>query len=145
MKKITIKTIPHSEQRYDTCGDWWFEMDGSLEIRVSALKDERFEELIAVHELWEAILCRHRNISEKSVTEFDKQWLNKNATGEPGDDSLAPYCREHCSATGVERMLASDLDVYWEEYEADLKDLQLQKNDQAQEDQEGHKQSDPEL
>ena len=32
---ITIKTIAHDKQRYDTVGDWWFDDEGDLQIRVS--------------------------------------------------------------------------------------------------------------
>jgi hypothetical protein len=34
MKTITIKTIPHSQQRYNTVGDWYRDGDG-WQVRVS--------------------------------------------------------------------------------------------------------------
>ena len=33
--KIEIRTIPHEQQRYPTCGDWQFEKPDELTIRVS--------------------------------------------------------------------------------------------------------------
>jgi hypothetical protein len=117
---ITIKTVPHSEQRYPTCGDWFWE-NGTLHIRVSELSDWRFEALIAVHELWESFLCKHRKITQDEVDKFDKQFeARRQDESEPGDAPDAPYRREHCSATGVERILASELQVTWDEYEKEV-------------------------
>src|SRR6516165_10297182 len=96
--KITIEVIPHKAQRYPTVGDWWFDKNGDLEIRVSALSDWRLESLIAVHELWEVLLCKHTGITEASVTEFDVEFEKRRAPGddsEPGDSPKAPYRSEH--------------------------------------------------
>ena len=127
--KITIEVIRHKEQRYPTVGDWWFDKNGDLEIRVSALSDWRLESLIAVHELWEVLLCKERGISQASVDEFDMRFEKERELGdhgeeeEPGDDPKAPYRSEHCSATGVERLLASLLGIDWRGYEERLDSL----------------------
>jgi hypothetical protein len=118
--KIIIETIPVSEMRYPSAGDYWWDENGTLQIKVAETGNEDFNKLIAQHELWEAWLCRHRGIKESDITDFDVQFEQKRNLGnkdEPGDSSLAPYKKEHCSATGVERMLAADLDVDWEKYE----------------------------
>ena len=39
--KIVVDTIPHSQQRYDTVGDWHFTKASNLEIRVTRLSDRR--------------------------------------------------------------------------------------------------------
>jgi hypothetical protein len=59
--KIVIETIPHLDQRYKTCGDWFYEGE-DLHIKVSDLKDWKKEATIAVHELVEAILCKQQCI-----------------------------------------------------------------------------------
>lgn len=119
---ITIKTIPHDKQRYETPGDWFFAKNGNLEIRVSCLGDWKLEALMAIHELSEVLLCKHRGIDQKTVDEFDIEFEKYRKAGrygpsdEPGDDHHAPYFREHCFATGIERLLASQLEVDWNQY-----------------------------
>ncbi len=78
---INIFTIPHGDQRYSTCGDWRVQgLDSAsrfhqyFRIDVSELKDWRFEALVAIHEMVEMLLCRHRGISEEEVTAWDKQF-----------------------------------------------------------------------
>lgn len=110
--KILIETTPHLKQRYNTVGDWYVEGD-IVCIRVSQLGNWRYEALIAVHELFEYLLCTHDGITQETVDQFDKTYLGD----EPGDDPFAPYRSQHCFATGIERMLAAALDVGWKQYE----------------------------
>jgi hypothetical protein len=124
--KITIETIPHEQQRYPTIGDWVFDGKGDLTIRVSALGDWRYEALIAVHELVEVLLCKHQGVSQEAVDQFDLEFERKRTeddTAEPGDALEAPYRKQHCFATGVERLLASELGVGWKEYEERINTL----------------------
>lgn len=117
---ITIKTIPHDQHRYPTVGDWWFTPEGDLEIRVSAMGDWRHEALVAVHELAEVLLCKERGITEEAVTQFDIMFEANRQPGddsEAGDDPRAPYRWEHFFATNVERLLADQLNVDWQEYD----------------------------
>ena len=139
--KIVIETIPHEKQRYPTVGDWYFEPTypatnpekgillqpiETLHIRVSKLSDWRREALIAVHELVEVLLCKHEGITQESVDLFDNQFeatRPEDNFDEPGDDPQAPYVKQHCTATGIERLLAAQLGVNWKEYEAELERL----------------------
>lgn len=122
---INIKTIPHEEQRYETIGDWLFEENGDLQIRVSemGLGNEKYEALVAVHELIEALLCKDQGVSGQEVDEFDKQFELDRESGkhsleeEPGDDPAAPYQSEHFFATTVERLMAQAMGVDWKIYE----------------------------
>lgn len=121
--KIIIETIPHETQRYTTVGDWFYDENGTLHIKVSSLSDWRREVLVAIHELVEVVLCKHHGVSTELVDEFDIQFEKARVEGdesEPGDDPKAPYVNKHCFATGVERLLAQVLDVKWKEYEAEL-------------------------
>lgn len=123
---INIEIIEHANQRYPTVGDWFFEPNGDLMIRVSRLSDWRREMLIAVHELVEVLICKHQGISQEQVDAFDKDFeahRHPDNEDEPGDDPTAPYVKEHCIATGVERLLAAELDVSWKDYENELNDL----------------------
>ncbi len=119
---ISIKTIPHADQRYRTPGDWVVTPDGDLEILVSATGDWREEALVAFHELREVLVCKHRGISQQAVDSFDLVYEKDRDEGrhapeeEPGNDPRAPYFEAHQAATQAERALAYDLDVNWQEY-----------------------------
>lgn len=114
--KMIVSTIPHKTQRYDTCGDWFFDESGNLHVNISSMGDWRCEALVAVHEIVEALLCKARNIPQHVVDAFDKRLIAENYQGEPGDHPQAPYHAEHCFATAFERMLCAALAVDWEEY-----------------------------
>lgn len=119
MIKVTIETIPHSAHRYNTIGDWLVDQNGALIIRVSDLADWRLEMLVAIHELIEAALCAHANITQEKVDAFD---MNYKGDEEPGDDPKAPYAGPHCVATGVERIIAACMGISWSKYESVLAD-----------------------
>lgn len=128
--RVNIETIPHELQRYPTVGDYW--QEGDIEqVRISAMRDWRFEVLVTIHELVEMALTRKRGISEAAITEFDVGFeadrLEGLRTGEPGDDPKAPYRREHIFATNLERLLAAELDVDWPEYESYVDSLGFKK------------------
>ena len=121
MLNIDIKTIPHKKQKYETVGDYW-EKNGKKSIRVSDMKNPKYELLIAIHELLEQALTADRGIAEKLINEFDHRFEAERELGqhtideEPGFDPYAPYLKEHAFATKVERMLAQELGVDWEKY-----------------------------
>jgi len=128
--RIFIKAIDHKNQRYETVGDWWFEktiQDGEcLQVRVSKMSDWRYEICVVVHELVECFACRHAKVTQDQVDKFDKAFEACRANGntdEPGDSPKAPYRFQHCIATGVERVLAAVLGVYWSKYEAEINSL----------------------
>jgi hypothetical protein len=117
--KITIETIPHAEQRYPTVGDWQWLGPDHLIIPVSETGDWRYNAAIAVHELIEALLCRNDGVDEATVSAFDiayEEDRELDDDSEPGDDPAAPYNRQHCFATAVERMLIAAFGASWDEY-----------------------------
>jgi hypothetical protein len=128
--KIHVETIPHSEQRYPTVGDYW-SADGVQHIRVSHMVDWRYEVLVAMHELVEMALTRHRGISEPRITEFDLEFERSREQGrgfsEPGDHPDAPYRKEHFFATNIERLFAAELDVDWFVYDEYVESLGVKK------------------
>jgi len=123
--RITLKTIPHKEQRYKTVGDWHEGLrGGEVEIISSELADWRSEFLILVHELVEWGLCKQAEITQEAVDKFDMARENRQLEGvELGDLKDAPYRKQHCLATAVERMIAAELGVIWSEYEEELNKL----------------------
>jgi hypothetical protein len=128
---IHLQTIPHDQQRYPTVGDYWEEADGVEHVRVSELPDWRYEALVAVHEIVELLLAKHRAISEEAISAFDVEFERDRehgkVLGEPGDDPRAPYKREHFFATNVERLLAAELEVDWRSYETLVDSLGVKK------------------
>jgi hypothetical protein len=117
--KIQLRTIPHSEQRYETCGDWENLPEGSLRISVSDMGNDDYAFLVAIHELVEVWLCNKRGITDEAVSAFDIEYEKNRPEGdesEPGNHPDAPYRKEHFFATNIERMIALELGLDWEKY-----------------------------
>lgn len=123
MHHLNVNIVPHREQRYPTSGDWQFGPDDTLTVTVSDLGDPRFNALVAIHEVVEALLCRERGITDEVVTKFDTDHLELE---EPGDDPRAPYHAEHMAASVVEQALAALLGIDWEAYTASFAALEEQ-------------------
>lgn len=131
---IHIKTIPHNDQRYETCGDWWYNEDGSITITVSQT-NSKYEFLIAVHEMVEVVLCGLKQVNEKDVTSFDLEFEKMRveypklvADAEPGDNDAAPYFHEHAMASRIEHWLADSIGVDWSSYEKEINSLEKSVN-----------------
>lgn len=126
---INFKVISHSEQRYPTCGDWYWNED-TLEVRVSDMGHPWYEWFVGCHEIDEAMLCMKMGITEKEITKFDtafeslrKEYPELIGTQEPGDMSSAPYHQEHLIATSMEIDRVENFDEDWEEYEKKINSL----------------------
>ena len=97
---MEIKTIPHSEQRYETCGDYWVDENGVQQVRISELNDWRYEVLIAVHEIVELSLARDRSIDEDEITKFDIKFEQAKARGECFGEAAVLSCHRQLLARG---------------------------------------------
>lgn len=124
MLNVRIKTIPHHFQEYDTVGNYWRDAGECgaevIEIRVSRMRDRRYEFLVALHELIEAFLCDWRRIPFGKITRFDIEYESRRRKGEPaepGASARAPYRREHQFAERMERIVARELEVDWLKYD----------------------------
>ena len=122
MKKIIIKTVPDNLQRYNTVGDYYTDTDGNRIFAVSDMNNWKYEMLVMVHEIVEAALCQDRGITDQMIDVFDMNFEAERLADphgrEPGDSTDAPYYKEHQFATKIERMLADELGVAWDEYAA---------------------------
>lgn len=119
---VKMIVIDHKDQRYPTVGDWVFNRDGDLVITVSTMDDWKKEICVMLHELIEACLCKERGIKEEDVSKFDIQFEEARAAlgydaGEPGNQTNAPYHKEHMFATSVEMQFAGQLNLDWNDYE----------------------------
>lgn len=126
---VTIETIPHESQRYETPADWLWDPNQDLRLLISDMGDWKYTALIALHEFVEAMLCKDRNIIQEVVDEFDKNYEEERKQGkhspqdEPGDDPAAPYRKEHFFATNLERLFAAELGVDWNQYSSTVESL----------------------
>jgi hypothetical protein len=124
--KIIIETIPHSQHRYPTVGDYWDDEDGTQHIVVSDMGNEDYEMAVVIHELIEKYLTKKRGIAEPDIKAFDEEFERNRARGdesEPGDDPKAPYRKEHFFASGIEMLFIGEVDAIWAEYESVVNDL----------------------
>jgi hypothetical protein len=126
---VRILSVPFDALPYPTAGDWRYE-NGELVIRVAQLGNEKFEALLAIHELIEALACGFEGITPLDVDRFDFAFearctKGKLPTGEddPGSEPDAPYNRQHRLASGIEEILASVWGVNWKAYEKAIDDL----------------------
>lgn len=120
---IVIKSIPHKDHRYPTCGDWWFEPDGSLQIRVSQEMPEKSQQLVALHELAEVMMCLSNGVGQEEVDKFDMDFekhRHPSDESEPGDHWDAPYHVQHRLATAIETIAAAQMGVPWLEHEKEI-------------------------
>jgi hypothetical protein len=126
--EISVKTIAHKNQPYDTVG-YYSTHQGMIFVTVSDMKNEDYAFLVAMHELTEAYLTNKRGITGEDITFFDEMFeleINKGLhsdTAEPGDDDRAPYKKEHFFATNIERLIAAELGVDWNEYDKAVQNL----------------------
>ncbi len=123
--KIIIETIPHDQQRIPgQVGDWVIDNDHII-VRVSELGDWRFNAAVGIHEVVEALLCLNDGVSQEAVDKFDANYakIAQYIGLEAGDSAQAPYARQHCYATSVERMLIAAMGLSWAEYDAAVEAL----------------------
>lgn len=114
--------IDIGECRNEDCGDWYEDADGTLQIRTTPMPiDSQIG--VAIHELIEWRRCMMEGVTDKSVTDFDAQFLEEQKAGkhsdeaEAGNDLRAPYFDPHQAATYVERSAMCALKVPWAEHE----------------------------
>lgn len=145
LPQIFIESIPHNEQRYDTCGDYFKTKDPYLRktlqfFTISESKAD-YEFLILMHEMTEWYLTEKNGILEKDITKFDKTYEKARTKGikapcgckptkdsEPGNDKHAPYNKEHIFATKIEKILAKQISVGWSDYNKNIDNLCTQRN-----------------
>lgn len=125
--KFEVRIIPHEQQRYETCGDWWLDDSGVWQVRISELGDPSQENLIALHEIVEILISLAKlpfdAKPEEMVAvadEFDKRYEAArhpaDDTSEPGYVPSAPYYRPHMIASAIEHLVAMELNVDYNLY-----------------------------
>jgi hypothetical protein len=129
IKEIYIRVIPHDQQRYETVGDYWYDKDGVLQVRVSDMGNELYEKMVIIHELVEEALTKHKGITEQQIMDFDLYYEKRREQGlvpedsEPGFDNNAPYLFEHSLATSFEMMMCAHAGISWNDYDSTVMNL----------------------
>jgi hypothetical protein len=111
MLKINVKTIPHREHRFTTCGDWYEDENGVLQIRITDYK-LAFPELsnkeawmyeagVFIHEIVEWLICEWMGVKTPECDDFDRKYEEMYTlkqipkSQEAGYDKNCPYHRGH--------------------------------------------------
>lgn len=115
-----ILVIPPQWQDYDTVGNWQIGTEGSVLVLVSDLRDEIYQQAVALHELVEAWLCKAAGVTQEAVDAFD-MGPGKDLE-EPGFDLRSPYHRQHCWADTAERLFIAAAGESWTEYDRTVGD-----------------------
>lgn len=127
--EIHIKTVRYEDMRYPTCGDYFYDEKGVLQILVADMGNEKWETFIALHELCEERLTKWKGIPEQKITEFDISYEKQRMECldphnlEPGFDNNAPYRQEHTLSTGIEMMVCAYAGLSWLDYEQAINSL----------------------
>lgn len=129
LSEINIKIIPHKKQRYETVGDYYYDNDGILQIRVSDMGNEMYHKMVIIHELIEEALTKHKGITEQEITDFDLYYESRRKQGlvpefsEPGFDKNAPYRDQHAFASSVEYGMCAMAGLDFMEYDHAVNEL----------------------
>jgi hypothetical protein len=126
MVSINILTIPVEKMRYPTCGDYWYDQYGTLQIRVADIGDEFYEKMIIIHELIEEAITKKNGITEQQIMDFDLRFeadRKKGNLDEPGFDKNCIYRKEHTFATSVEIGMCAMANVDFVEYDTKVNEL----------------------
>ncbi len=124
LPEIIIRTIKHTDQQYDTVGNYR-KQGNQILFEISNTKAD-YEFLVTIHELIEWYLVTKRGIALKKIDQFDIQFERTRKDGdnsEPGFDTHAPYHKEHVFADKIEELIAKELGVDWEKYGDRLNNL----------------------
>jgi len=119
IERIVIEFIPQEQQRYDTCGDWFYE-GTTLVLKVSKMAKQTWQQAVALHELFEALACNARGVTQEQVDAFD-MGPGKDLD-EPGESPLAPYQFEHQCASVAERLFIAAIGESWSLYDKSVGD-----------------------
>lgn len=125
LANIMVGVIPHKNQAYDTCGDYYslnfLGNEGTYDNYViSKLKlGWKAELAVLVHEIVEFQLCKEAGIKEQDITKFDIE----SGLDDPGNSKLAPYHKQHKIAERIERQIIKGLGLNWKEYEDCINNL----------------------
>lgn len=124
---MVVDVDPHVDLgRGFTGSDWFWDEQGNLQVRISRMSTWQREAALCIHETVEALLCKHNGVSQIAVDVFDHEFDATHTSDlNAGDDPCAPYAKEHCLATAVERILIAEFGECWKDYDRELEEIPL--------------------
>lgn len=122
---IVVKVIDNSQHRSNITGaDWWYDDDGNLQVRISKMSDPRHESALALHEVFEALLCHFQDVKYQEVDAFDIPYeATHDKKCNAGDEPDCPYRTQHGFATAAERIFTTALGINWLSYDKEIESL----------------------
>lgn len=128
MIPTVIKSVDIENARYPTLGDYFFE-NSIRYFQITNTGEDLLDDLIFLHEFIEEIITRHRGIKEEDILKHDL-WVEEEVKAgrypddaEPGEHEKSPYRREHLFAEKIEKMVAKELKINWDEYSEHINKL----------------------
>jgi len=119
-KRLSVYVIPHCNQRLNNgdVADYEAIDKHNAVIRVSDLKNNDMNFLIALHEFIELHLITKAGIKIEDIDKWDCEHPD-----EMGDHPNAPYRDAHKFSTMIEMIVANKLNVDWDEYEDKITEI----------------------
>jgi hypothetical protein len=121
LKKIIIEFTDNPDDISNHgIGTYYYLPTGELLVRTYMKDEKSLNEawLIAMHELVEQRLTEQRGIPEPVIDTFDRMLDEKGEDADfGGDHPDSPYKKEHRFAENIERQLAHELGIDWNEYD----------------------------
>jgi len=111
---IRIKVIPHSEQAYDTPGNYWETKNGNWEVRISQMNPVS-ELAVLEHELYEMVKTILDGVKWSDIDKFDMG--EGKDMDDPGSSPKAPYHAQHMEALKIERQIIKNVKGDWNRYD----------------------------
>lgn len=156
--RLDIQIIDHNAQRYETCGDWWVDAEGVVQVRVSHLSDRKYEYLILIHELTEMFLelakrrtkltrpnrivqppphevreLQELRLLTEETDRFDQRYEASRSAddneSEPGCEPDCPVYQGHMAASAIENIAAMVLEVNYNKYAEEVGALKQTKGE----------------
>lgn len=120
MRAIYPAVIPHAQQRYDTCGDYYLvDFGRGVNFRISKMRDWRSEAAVFHHEFFEWAWCERNGVTMEAIDTWDKEHPD---VDEPGEVAGCPYYEGHRLANIAEELLVKALGLTWAEHEENVAD-----------------------
>jgi hypothetical protein len=113
IKRIVIEIIPLEDMYMGYYGDYFYDKDGTLQMRIADYPNEIQNIGTILHELLEVWKLKVKGVSVRAVEKFDDE---HSLHDDPGCLAEAPYHIEHMESIKHERLLCKSMGFDWHTY-----------------------------
>ena len=103
-----------SKPRYETCGDYFYDDKGVLNIQTLELDNDIYNCLVMIHEMVEWVGITKAGIFIEDIEEYDHKFGGIDV--EPGEQADCPYRLQHEFAELIERMVCNRFGIDYLKY-----------------------------